>query len=105
MRRPLGPGHVLNLVTQTPRLETALAGEAAVVKAKGAGPAAAGADEKGPAAAVGETDVLKADDEYGGVGEGDGSGRIVGADEAGGPQARDADVGEIVDRCPHEREN
>jgi hypothetical protein len=65
-------------------------------------PAPAGAVEKAPAATVRETDVLEADEEGKAVREGDGGGRIVGVDEAGGPHAGGADVGEIVDRCPHE---
>ena len=60
--------------------------------------------KKAPAAAVGETDVLKADEEGRAVREGDGGGCVVRADEAGGAHAGGADMGEIVDRCPHERE-
>jgi hypothetical protein len=48
------------------------------MEANGAGAAAAGADEETPTAAVGETDVLERHGE-GDFGEGDGSGRIVGA--------------------------
>ena len=36
-------------------------------------------------------------------GEGDDGGFVVGADEAGGAQARDGAGGEIINRQPHER--
>jgi hypothetical protein len=44
--------------------------------------------------------VRKGDDE-GDVREDDGRGRVVGAEMAGGPQARDGERREIVDRSPH----
>jgi hypothetical protein len=91
-------------VTKTLGLETTLAGEGTVVKAKGPTAAPAGADEKTPAALVRETHVLEADEEGRASGESDGRGRVARVDETLSPQARDADAGEIVDPCPHERE-
>ena len=91
-RRPHEPHarlrQILNPIAETLRLQTPLAGRGAVVQPKRPAPAAAGANEEGPAAAVGETDVLQGD------GEGkrrqpgtDGRGFVVGPDVADGPHA------------------
>jgi hypothetical protein len=73
----------LHPMTETPSLEARTTGKlAALVQTQDPSAAAARADEKAPAPAVGETDVLKADDEGGGVGrrEDDGRSRVGGAD-------------------------
>ena len=100
MRRPLRLRQPSNPIPKPPGLETVFAGESVVVEPQRPAAAAATADEKRPGTAVSETDVLEAHSEFA-VREGDGSGRVVGADQAGGAQAGGADVGEIVDHCPH----
>jgi hypothetical protein len=66
--------------------------------------AAAGANEKTPAAVIGKTAVLEANEEGRASRERDSRGCVVGMDEALSPHAGDADAGEIVDHYPHERE-